>query len=155
MLYREIIAVCSKIHTNHINTLLGESVEFVNVKLGGTYSNHWYLRSPCSVEFRFLTWCSKYSYLAEWGFFVTNFSFCFIRLWNFVSHINPLNAELNPICYLLALLEAHHFLHVSRIRVKGRKEFVGFCEWSSEEDIWTEEGGSGRWLDKTALFRVP
>ena len=30
---------------------------------------------------------------------------------------NPLNAELNPICYLLALL-AHHFLHVSRIRVK-------------------------------------
>jgi len=33
-------------------------------------------------------------------------------------HINPLNHELNPICYLLALLGAHHFLHVSRIRVK-------------------------------------
>ena len=32
--------------------------------------------------------------------------------------LNPLNAELNPICYLLALL-AHHFLHVSRIRVKS------------------------------------
>ena len=32
--------------------------------------------------------------------------------------VNPLNAELNPICYLLALL-AHHFLHVSRIRVKS------------------------------------
>ena len=32
--------------------------------------------------------------------------------------VNPLNAELNPICYLLALLGAHHFLHVSRIRVK-------------------------------------
>ena len=32
--------------------------------------------------------------------------------------INPLNAELNPICCLLALL-AHHFLHVSRIRVKS------------------------------------
>jgi hypothetical protein len=31
---------------------------------------------------------------------------------------NPLKPELNPICYLLALLEAHHFLHVSRIRVK-------------------------------------
>ena len=31
--------------------------------------------------------------------------------------INPLNVELNPICYLLELL-AHHFLHVSRIRVK-------------------------------------
>jgi len=32
--------------------------------------------------------------------------------------INPLNPELNPIYYLLALLGAHHFLHVSRIRVK-------------------------------------
>ena len=35
-----------------------------------------------------------------------------------MKHINPLKPELNPICYLLALLEAHHFLHVSRIRVK-------------------------------------
>ena len=32
--------------------------------------------------------------------------------------LNFLNPELNPICYLLALL-AHHFLHVSRIRVKS------------------------------------
>jgi hypothetical protein len=31
--------------------------------------------------------------------------------------INPLNAELNFICHLLTLLEAHHILHVSRIRV--------------------------------------
>jgi len=30
---------------------------------------------------------------------------------------NPLNAKLNPICHLLALLGAHHILHVSRIRV--------------------------------------
>jgi len=35
-----------------------------------------------------------------------------------MTAINPLNPELNPICYLLALL-AHHFLHVSRIRVKS------------------------------------
>ena len=32
--------------------------------------------------------------------------------------IKPLNPELNLICYLLALL-AHHFLHISRIRVKS------------------------------------
>ena len=32
--------------------------------------------------------------------------------------VNPLNPELNAICYLLALLGAHHFLHVSSIRVK-------------------------------------
>jgi hypothetical protein len=34
------------------------------------------------------------------------------------AEINPLSPELNPICYLLALL-AHDFLHVSRIRVKS------------------------------------
>ena len=33
MLYREIMAVCSEIHTKHINTLCGQNVELVNVKL--------------------------------------------------------------------------------------------------------------------------
>ena len=33
--------------------------------------------------------------------------------------INPLNPELNPMCCLLALLGANHFLHVSRIKVKS------------------------------------
>jgi len=33
MLYREIMAVCSQIHTEHINTLCGQNVEFLNVKL--------------------------------------------------------------------------------------------------------------------------
>ena len=32
--------------------------------------------------------------------------------------LNPLNAELDPFFHLLALLGAHHILHVSRIRVK-------------------------------------
>jgi hypothetical protein len=31
--------------------------------------------------------------------------------------VSPLNAELNPICHLLALLD-HPILHISRIRVK-------------------------------------
>jgi len=35
MLYREIIAVCSEIHTKHINTLRGQNVEFLKVKLLG------------------------------------------------------------------------------------------------------------------------
>ena len=33
MLYREIIAVFSQIHTKHINTLCGQNVELLNVKL--------------------------------------------------------------------------------------------------------------------------
>ena len=32
--------------------------------------------------------------------------------------INPLDAELKPICHFLALLGAHHILHIRRIRVK-------------------------------------
>jgi len=45
MLYREIIAVCSQMHTKHINTLCGQNVELLNVKLAahiltsGTYES--------------------------------------------------------------------------------------------------------------------
>ena len=35
--------------------------------------------------------------------------------------IKPLNAELNPICHLLALIGAHHILYVSRVRVNEHK----------------------------------
>ena len=35
----------------------------------------------------------------------------------FNSSFKGLNAELNPICHLLALLGAHHILHIGRIRV--------------------------------------
>jgi hypothetical protein len=38
--------------------------------------------------------------------------------------INPPNTELNLICHLLALLEAHHILHVSRIRVKNLSSYL-------------------------------
>ena len=41
-----------------------------------------------------------------------------IRLSSQFTYFNPLNAELNPICHLLALLGTHHTLHISRIRVK-------------------------------------
>jgi len=33
MLYREIMAVCFQIHTKHINTVCGQNVELLNVKL--------------------------------------------------------------------------------------------------------------------------
>ena len=38
MLYREIIAVCSQIHTKHINTLCAQNVELLNMLSDGTYS---------------------------------------------------------------------------------------------------------------------
>ena len=45
MLYREIIAVCSEIHTKHTNTLCGQNVDLLNVKLTVhiVTSEHWTL----------------------------------------------------------------------------------------------------------------
>jgi hypothetical protein len=39
ILCREIIAVCSQIHTQHTNTLCEQNVEFLNVKVSGTYKS--------------------------------------------------------------------------------------------------------------------
>ena len=50
MLYREIIAVCSEIHTKHINTLCGQNVELLKVKPGGTYSDHWALEVYINIQ---------------------------------------------------------------------------------------------------------
>jgi hypothetical protein len=45
----------------------------------------------------------------------------------FEIRFNSLNAELNPICHLLALLGAHHILHVGRIRVSITVFLVSRC----------------------------
>ena len=37
---------------------------------------------------------------------------------------NSLNTELNTVCHLLALLGAHHILHVSRMRVMGSEQNI-------------------------------
>jgi len=43
MLYREVIAVCSQIHSKHINTLCGQNAELLNVKLAA----HIVTTGPC------------------------------------------------------------------------------------------------------------
>ena len=64
--------------------------------------------------------CNFYRSAQTAVYFIINFSVLsvvglFIEV---LCLLNSLNPELNPICYLLALLGAHHFLLVSRIRVK-------------------------------------
>jgi len=44
MLYREVIAVCSQIHTKLTNTVSGQNVEFDNCTTGDTYSDYWALK---------------------------------------------------------------------------------------------------------------
>jgi hypothetical protein len=60
-----------------------------------------------------------------------------------LDDLNPLNAELNSIWHLLALLGAHHILHVSRIRVKERR---GYCHLKKEalgRTVWRARFGRG------------
>ena len=65
--------------------------------------------------------CSPVSLPATTKASVFSFTVCTLPphiltwIWN---NLSPLNAELNPTCHLLALLEADHILHVSRVGVK-------------------------------------
>ena len=60
------------------------------------------------------------------------------RRMQLLDDINPLNAELNPICHSLSLLRAHHILHVSRIRVKEKRG----CWILKEEAVDRKHGGN-------------
>ena len=79
MLYREIIAVCSQIHTEHINTLFGQNVEFINLWVcrdfpgfdDGLQVRHQKFLSLSAVFFRekFLICCYYYYYYYFTKFF--------------------------------------------------------------------------------------
>ena len=45
-------------------------------------------------------------------------------IWKDVTVLTLLNAELNPICHLLALLGAHHILYVVRVRVNDMNDIA-------------------------------
>jgi len=71
------------------------------------------------------------------------FELCSIlTIFSFDLAINPLNAELNFICHVLALLEAHHILHVNRIRVNAIDIRISysfqFCIWRYEPTLCNE-----------------
>ena len=78
----------------------------------------------CSIQNGFLfLFISKWKLQKSSGFWPQRFNYLMVRncpcycQFPCTGYVNPLKPELNPICYLLALL-AHHFLHVSRITVK-------------------------------------
>ena len=168
MLYSEIMAVCSQIHKKHINTLCGQSVELLNVKLAVhivttglqrvknkhcippvntrnswdrtdvqtltvaqpvknvplTASDH-KPNESCQHPHSLFLWCSISIYkvqspylcldLPKWSSLQRPLLQCTNVSSPFQYHsVNPLKAELNPICHFLALFGAHHILHVSR-----------------------------------------
>jgi hypothetical protein len=60
-----------------------------------------------------------------------------------LDDLNPLNTELNPICHLLALLEAHHIFHVSGLRVKERRGYSHLREEALDRTMWRARFGRG------------
>jgi hypothetical protein len=109
---RSLANLCTLIYsvnTEHFEFLY--CVAFSARKSGQLRCPYWYLR----VWRMKLTLC--WPCRALWLLYVARFNIhkCYIL---HTQCINPLNAELNPICHLLALLEAHYILYVSRIRVK-------------------------------------
>jgi len=87
----------------------------------------WFFRANRTMDQRFIQQQSKLKQNPNimkfnclfWNAGMPKYYHCVDTQIIFVTNINPLNAELNPICHLLALLGVHRFLHVSRIRVKS------------------------------------
>jgi len=118
----EVYLRCTDIWTSKVQ-FIGYSYSLVRIK--------YYKRVPCALcpVPCALSWTCRHSAFRHYEIFCIILHYCSIAV-QFLGVIlapihslrvnfNPLNAELNPICYLLALLGAHHFLHVSRIRVKS------------------------------------
>ena len=73
------------------------------------------------IDVRYFVLCITHCLFTQLNIFcsqMTLHSACSLGLMKTSQVFNPLNHELNPICYLLALLGAHHFLHGRRIGVK-------------------------------------
>jgi hypothetical protein len=56
---------------------------------------------------------------------------------------NPLKAELNPICHLLALLGAHPILHVRKLRVKEQRGYWRLKKKAPDRTLSRSHFGSG------------
>ena len=62
--------------------------------------------------------------------------------------LNPLNAELNPICHLLALLGGATIVVVSRIRVKEERRYCKLKDEALDHTIWRTGFGRGEDMSK-------
>jgi hypothetical protein len=89
-----------RIARSHFRCCYPHKVTWRSTQTSNTRSSH----TSCKVHWGWL-----------WDFrtFILNCNTFVISL-----SLNPLNAELNPICHLLALLGAHHIFHISGLRVK-------------------------------------
>ena len=94
-----VVKYITKYSNGHISTYTNCFHKLLKRIHSDTFVNH------NTINTGYIHWCSHVAYIQN-----------LLNLTNTI--FNPLNPKLNPICYLLALLGAHQFLHVSRIRVK-------------------------------------
>jgi hypothetical protein len=74
------------------------------------------------------TWCTNFQYIYYNPLHV-HVSSDILLILRSSNCTNTVNAELNPICHLLALLEAHTILHVSGVRVNTASGIVTYWQW--------------------------
>jgi len=55
MLHSAIIAVCSEIHTKHINTQCGQNIELLTVEPCGNSNNQWAIKARCTHRITHIT----------------------------------------------------------------------------------------------------
>ena len=120
-----VTSICTERKSNKLRFLLGRTPDLCSEALKSVPAR---ISNIATVDY----WCFILLHInvsmvarTRWGpfssIFIIHYHIEHLMTGNFHKNdwvINPLNPELNPICYLLALL-THHFLHVSRIRVKS------------------------------------
>jgi hypothetical protein len=122
MLYREIVAVCSQIHTKHVNTLCGQNVEFLNIKPGGTYSDHWDLEPKtdkraseiCNMRLTFMY--SMYSMYSIYSMYCI-----------FLQHISPLAVQFSGSHSMCSVYVTNVHHNYPRERQKSRFCLQSYC----------------------------
>ena len=111
----------SYVTINHENVSFVVDIKFISFLCEmfsfhrGEYEDSFFVWNAVSCSPNKITDVSKKNILPPFSY---TRSICSVVRKTHNVAFNPLKPELNPICYLLALLGAHHFLHVSRIRVK-------------------------------------
>jgi hypothetical protein len=141
MLYNEIIAVCSEIHTKHINTLCGQNVELLNVKHSGTYSNHWTLKNYYGILMT-MTYnrliqdlCSIF--MNQNHRFISSLrTLCAVTDLSILQHITATNVKWSELCDKVIINQgpsasAENCIYTSVSEGRGYNSHGGECEYET------------------------
>ena len=138
MLYREIIAVCSQIHTKHINTLCGQNVELLSVKFVDTESNY------CALKVK--VWC-QFSVFCFWVIFNSNLYSHFFFYLTLTPHLKRWQTRLKIFLSdsswypadSTGQTDGSHMFNATRISViiSALRNCILYCNFLLSKDHWS------------------